>query len=189
MPAVGGAISRVRPEGRVRGPVGGTGLGQTGAIGGVSEPGEHRRRIAAVREEMRFEIGVFHDRVNGLISAEAFLLISFTMALTYAGPGSGAGLFWISPTLAVIGLTLAVLAWPGILASHKIIEWNVVFLDVVNAAHAASAIDWRPSVFADGDRRTQADHRRGLLFARFVPLIFVVAWAVLGGLVLVSRRT
>ena len=151
---------------------------------------EHRKKIAAIREEMRLELGVFHDRVNALISAEAFLLISFTMALTYAGPSFGPSLFWISPTLSVIGFTLAALAWPGVLTSYKIIvEWNILFVDSLNAAHAASAIDWRPSVFADGDKRTHADHRRGLLFARFVPLIFMMAWVVLASLVLVSRRT
>jgi len=47
-------------------------------------PDEHVRRLAFIREEMRFEIGVFHDRINALISAEAFLLISFTMALVYS---------------------------------------------------------------------------------------------------------
>ena len=151
---------------------------------------DHRKKIAAIREEMRLEIGVFHDRVNALISAEAFLLISFTMALAYADPRFGASLFWISPTLAVIGFILAALAWPGILTSYKIIvEWNVVFVEVLNAGHAASVIEWRPSVFADGDRRTQADHRRSLLFARLVPVIFMVAWVVLAALVLAAHRT
>ncbi len=139
---------------------------------------------------MRFEIGVFHDRVNALISAEAFLLISFTMALTYAGPGSGTSLFWISPALSVIGFTLAALAWPGVLTSYKIIvEWNILFVDVLNAAHAASTIAWRPSVFVDGERRIHADHRRGMLFSRFVPVIFMVAWVVLACLVLATHRT
>lgn len=157
----------------------------------MSDLGEdHRRRIATIREEMRFEIGVFHDRVNALISAEAFLLISFTMALAYAGTGTAPRLFWIGPTLAVVGFTLAALAWPGVLVSYRIIvEWNVLFVDVLNAAHAASTIDWRPSVFVLGDRRIHADHRRGMLFSRFVPGIFMAAWVVLAILVLASHRT
>lgn len=151
---------------------------------------DHRRKIAAIREEMRFEIGVFHDRVNALISAEAFLLISFTMSLAYAGAGSGTGLFWISPTLAVIGFTLAALAWPGVLTSYRIIvEWNVLLVDVLNTAHAASTVDWRPSVFVVGEKRIQADHRRGMLFSRLVPVIFMLAWVVLAGVVFASGHT
>ena len=46
---------------------------------------------------------------------------------------------------------------------------------------------WRPSVFTDGDRRIQAHHRRSMLFARFVPAVFMVAWVALGALVLLSR--
>ena len=33
------------------------------------------RRLAFLREETRFEIGLLHDRINALISAEAFLTI------------------------------------------------------------------------------------------------------------------
>ena len=112
------------------------------------------------------------------------------MALTYAGTGPGTRLFWISPALSIIGFTLAALAWPGVLTSYRIIvEWNVLFVDVLNAAHAAATIAWRPSVFVDGDRRIHADHRRGMLFSRFVPVIFMVAWVVLAGLVLTSHQS
>ena len=149
---------------------------------------DHLARVASIREEMRFEIGVFHDRINALISAEAFLLISFTMALAYAGRGAGTSFFWISPTLSAVGFTLAALAWPGVATSYRIIvEWNVLFVDVLNAAHAASALKWRPSVFVDGDKRIHADHRRSMLFSRFVPAIFMVAWIVLAGIVLAAR--
>ncbi len=155
----------------------------------AAENDDHQARIAVIRDEMRFEIGVFHERINALISAEAFLLISFTMALAYAGPGSGAALRWISPTLAAVGFTLAALAWPGVATSYKIIvEWNILFVDILNAAHAATTIEWRPSVFVDGDRRIHAAHRRGMLFSRFVPLIFMVAWVVLAGLALASHK-
>ncbi len=149
---------------------------------------DHLRRISAIREEMRFETGVFHDRINALISAEAFLLISFTMALAYAGHGAGTPFSWISPTLSVIGFALAVLAWPGVTTSYKIVvEWNVLFVDVLHEAHAASTVQWRPSVFVDGGKPTHADHRRSLLFSRFVPAIFMVAWLVLACIVLAAR--
>ena len=149
---------------------------------------DHLKRISAIRDEMRFEIGVFHDRINALISAEAFLLISFTMALTYAGQGAATPFFWISPTLAIVGFALAALAWPGVATSYRIIvEWNVLFVDVLNEAHAASTVGWRPSVFVHGDKRTQADHRRSMLFSRFVPAIFMLAWVILACIVLAAR--
>ena len=76
---------------------------------------------------MRFEIGVFHDRINALISAEAFLLISFTVALTYDSHGVHSIFFWISPILSTVGFALAALAWPGVATSFKIIvELNVL---------------------------------------------------------------
>ncbi len=109
------------------------------------------------------------------------------MALAYASPGPGGKFFWITAVLPAIGFTLAALAWPGVITSYKIIvEWNVLFVDVLNAAHAASTLHWRPSVFVDGDRRIQADHRRGMLFSRYVPVIFMIAWVLLAGIVLSS---
>ena len=136
---------------------------------------------------MRFETSVFHDRVNVLISAEAFLLISFTMALNYASAGLTGKFFWIAPALSIIGFTLAALAWPGVSTSYKIIvEWNLLFVDVLNEAHAISTFRWRPSVFMESDRRIQLDHRRGMLFSRYVPIIFMIAWVVLAGVVLTS---
>jgi len=148
---------------------------------------EQMKRVSAIREEMRFEISVFHDRINALISAEAFLLISFTMALSYANAGPAGKFFWITPALSVIGFTLAVLAWPGVNTSYKIIvEWNLLFVDVLNEAHASSTLKWRPSVFVQGDRRIQLDHRRSMLFSRYAPVIFIIAWVVLAGVVLTS---
>ncbi len=154
----------------------------------MSEIGDdHLKRLSTIREEMRFEIGVFHDRVNALISAEAFLLISFTMSLAYAGASPMAKFYWITPALSVIGFTLAVLAWPGLNTGYRIIvEWNILFMDALNEAHASSTLKWRPSVFVDGDRRIHAAHRRGMLFSRYMPVVFMIAWIILAGIVLTS---
>lgn len=131
---------------------------------------------------------MFHDRINALISAEAFLLISFTMALTYAGHSAHTPFFWISPTLSAVGFALAALAWPGVATSYRIIvEWNILFVEVINEAQEASSVRWRPSLFLHGDKRTNADHRRSMLFSRFVPPIFMVAWVILTCIVLASR--
>lgn len=150
-------------------------------------PEEHVRRLAFIREEMRFEISVLHDRINALISAEAFLLISFTMALAYSNAHWSDKFFLVAPMLSVIGFTLAVLAWPGVNTSFKIIvEWNILLVQVLNEARAVSDFMWRPSLFAGGDRRTHDDHRNGMLFARAVPVVFAVAWAILAVVVLIA---
>ena len=148
-------------------------------------PEEHVRRLAFVRDEMRFEIGILHDRINALISAEAFLLISFTMSLVYATAHWQDKFFFIPPTLSAIGFMLAILAWPGVKTSYTIIvEWNIILVQVLNEAHAASNFMWPSSLFVTGERRVQADHRNSMLFARSVPLVFAVAWALLAAVVL-----
>ena len=72
------------------------------------------RRLTFIREETRFELGVMHDRINTLISAEAFLTIAFTMAMGNAGGHAGPVFKMLAPLLSLIGLILAGLAWPGI---------------------------------------------------------------------------
>ena len=157
-------------------------------MNGMSDPTEATiRPISFIRDEMRFEVGVLHERINALISAEAFLLISFTMSLAYANGRWSDKFFFIAPMLSVIGFALAVLAWPGVNTGYKIIvEWNIVLVRALNEAHAVSDLVWRPSVFAYGDHRTQSDHRAGLLFARSVPLVFAFAWMILAAIVLVA---
>ena len=105
-------------------------------------PDDHLKRLPGIREEMRFEITLCHDHVNALISAEAFILISFTRSSGYANAGLAGKFFWITPTLSVVGFTLAVLAWPGLDTICKIIvEWNVMFVDALNEAHTLSTLE------------------------------------------------
>lgn len=148
---------------------------------------EYILRLSFIREEMRFEIGILHDRINALISTEAFLLISFTMALVYSNARWSDKFFLVSPMLSLIGFLLAVLAWPGVNTSYRIVvEWNILLIATLNEAHGLPDFMWRPSVFQDGDSRTQADHRNGLLFARLVPIVFAIAWTILTGIVLTA---
>ena len=149
-------------------------------------PEQAVRRISFVRDEMRFQIGILHDRINSLISFEAFLSISFTMSLAYVHANDKT--YLISFVLASLGFILAVVAWPGIKSSYDIIvEWNLLLISILNEARTSSNLLWRPSVFVHGDLRTQADHRKGLLFALLVPIVFCVAWSVLAGVVVTIR--
>ncbi len=153
------------------------------AQGGETESSS--QRVLAIREEMKFEIGILHDRINSLVSAEAFLIISFTMSLAYSNDRWSSRFFWIAPLLASVGFLLAVLAWPGISRSYEIIvEWNVLLIEALNEARQDPRFVWRPSVPRAGDARTQDYHRRGMLFSRLVPVVFGAAWVLLAAIVL-----
>lgn len=149
------------------------------------EPDFHAKQVLAIREEMKFEIGILHDRVNALVSAEAFLIISFTMSLAYAGDRWSGRFFWVAPLLALVGFLLAVLAWPGVSRGFAtVVEWNMLLIEVLPEARKDPRVVWIRSVDVAGAARTQDHHRRGLLFARFVPAVFAVAWVILATIIL-----
>ncbi len=83
------------------------------------------QQLTFIRDEIRFEIGLLHDRVNALLAAEAFLTIAYTAAMSN-GTSWGATFSRIAaPILSVLGLSLALLAWPGVNATVKIVlEWT-----------------------------------------------------------------
>ena len=139
------------------------------------------RRLEFIREETRFEIGLLHDRINALISAEAFLTISFTMAMNSTSTGWGPTLSTVvAPMLSLVGLLLAALAWPGVDASFRIIvEWNSRQQQFMRENPELTEAMWRPGVLNRGDRHADPDQRRTMLFARAVPAVFGIVWAAL----------
>jgi len=139
------------------------------------------RRLAFIREETRFEIGLLHDRINALISAEAFLTIAFTMAMSNTNAHWGSTFSTlVPPILSLVGLVLAVLAWPGVDASFKIIvEWNVRQRELLQDKPLLTDSMWRLDVLGRGNQRADPDQRSTMLFARAVPAVFTVAWSVL----------
>lgn len=66
-----------------------------------------------MRQETRFEIGLLHDRVNALVTAEAFLTIAYTAAMSNGAPWGATFSMVASPVLSVLGLALALLACHG----------------------------------------------------------------------------
>ncbi len=142
---------------------------------------DYIRRLTFLREETRFEIGLLHDRVNALISAEAFLTIAFTMAMSSSNNRWGS-IFsvLVPPILSLLGFILAVLAWPGVVASYKIIvEWNVRQLALMQAEPGLTGIMWRRDANGSGSERAAPDRGLSMLFARAVPAVFAAAWAIL----------
>ncbi len=145
------------------------------------------RRLIFIREETRFEVGLLHDRINALIGAEAFLTIAFTMALGAPRQPTGIAIATvIPPILSIVGLTLAIIAWPGIEATFKIIlAWDARQLELFHANDRLVETMWR----RDLSGRAARQHLT-MLFARAGPLVFGVAWAILTcvALVLPLRR-
>jgi hypothetical protein len=144
-------------------------------------PVDDVRRLAFIREETRFEIGLLHDRINALISAEAFLTIAFTMAMSNSNAHWGTTFtILVPPILSVVGLILAGLAWPGVDASFKIIlEWNARQVHLMQENAHLTDVMWRLDVLGRGNHRADPDQRNTMLFARAVPAVFGIAWAVL----------
>ena len=145
----------------------------------------YAKRIVAIREEMKFEISVLHDRINALVSAEAFLIISFTMSLAYSNDRWSSRFFLVAPVLALIGFLLAVLAWPGVKRGVEIVvEWNELLIKALSEARKDPYFVWRPSVDVIGAIKTQDRHRKGMMFTRLVPAVFASAWVILAIIVL-----
>lgn len=79
------------------------------------------QQLAFIRDETRFEIGLLHERVNTLVAAEAFLTIAYTTAMGNTASWGVTFSAVVAPTLSVLGLLLALLAWPGIYATVRIV--------------------------------------------------------------------
>lgn len=142
--------------------------------------------LLVMRDETRFEISLLHDRVNALMTAEAFLTIAYTAAMSN-GTEWGARFSAIaSPILAVLGLVLALLAWPGVHATVAIVlTWTRRQAELLEEHPALSATVQGRVVRGRGDRRAPADQRRSMLFFRSVPGLFALVWAALTVLALV----
>lgn len=134
-------------------------------------------RLVTVRDEIRFELGLLHERVNALLAAEAFLTIAYTAAMSNGAAWGRPFATVAAPVLAVLGLLLAVLALPGVLATARIVLTQSALQQQLVESLAGSAPRVRPS---GGDQdRALRDQRRSLLFFRAVPLLFAVVWMVL----------
>jgi hypothetical protein len=139
------------------------------------------RRLSFIREETRFEIGLLHDRVNALIGAEAFLTIAFATAMgntnEFWGPLFA---FLVAPTLSLTGLILAILAWPGIYASlHIIEEWQQRQDEVMQSDVLVAEAMWRRAAAVTEGQPPIPTRQHSMIFARAVPAVFGVAWAIL----------
>lgn len=146
-------------------------------------------QLAFIRQETRFEIGLLHERVNALVAAEAFLTIAFTAAMSNGTAWGARFAAVVSPVLSVLGLLLALLAWPGVKATADLITtWNARQLDVLERHPALSATIWGLAVRGPDDRRAGPAQWRSMLFFRAVPGLFALVWITLTVIALVIRH-
>lgn len=144
--------------------------------------------LAQIREETRFELDLLHGRVNALVGAEAFLTIAYTAAMSNGAKWGGTFSALVSPILSVLGLLLALLAWPGVFATVKVIlAWTDLGLAVLAADPSLSKTVWGRGVHSRG-ARTKADQRGSLLFFRAAPGLFVLVWSALTVIAVILPR-
>jgi len=146
-------------------------------------------RVALIRVEVRFELGLIYDRVNTLVAAEAFLTIAYTTAMSNTTPwGSTFGAV-VAPILAVLGLLLALLAWPGVASTARLVlDWTEEQVELLEQQSAlTSGVMVLPRQGTDRRRVTSMQQRNMLLF-RAVPGLFALVWTALTVVALVLPR-
>ena len=153
---------------------------------GLGAPGppapDAARQVETILTETGFEIRLLHERVNALLSAEAFLTIAYTAAMSAQGTWARV----VAPLLAVLGLVLAAVAWPGIRTTGRLVRTWTSRLGAVLAQHPGARPGWDAD-WEDQSRR-EADQRRSSWFFLTVPAAFALVWVVLLVVALVVPR-
>ena len=132
-----------------------------------------RELVETILAEARFEVGLLHERVNALLAAEAFLTIAYTAAMA----SDGTWALVVAPVLAVLGLALAAMSWPGVRATAHLVHLWTARLGAVLAEHPDARRGWAPEW--EDRRRREADQRRSAWFFQAVPVTFALVWVVL----------
>ncbi len=159
------------------------------APGDPLEPPGGAEQLAFIREETRSEIALLHERVNALVGAEAFLTIAFTTAMGNTAPDGPRFAAVVGPLLAVLGLLLALLAWPGIESTVRTVRtWTARRTDLLRREPSLAVTVWGMAAEGRGEPRSDPDRWRSMLFFRAAPGLFVVVWAVLGAFAVLHTR-
>lgn len=153
------------------------------------EPQSPEQELAFMRDEIRFELGLLHERVNALVTAEAFLTIAYTAAMSNSTPWGAAFSELVGPILSGLGLVLAVLVWPAVNRTIKIIlAWSARRTALLGRHPELRVQHWKPDAHGSAERRASSDNWRSMLFFRAVPGLFVLVWAALTVVAVTIRR-
>lgn len=154
--------------------------------GGGTDSLDGADRLAFIRSELRFELGLLHDRVNALVAAEAFLTIAYTAAMSNGSAWGPRFSAVVAPILAVLGLLLALLAWPGVATTVVIVlDWTAEQTELLQRDTALASGVSGPSRGRPGPGRGHRPQWRSMLFFRWVPGLFAVVWVALAAVAIV----
>lgn len=133
------------------------------------------------RSEIQFQSSLLSGRLNAFISSQSFLIIAYAMTTSsLIGQWKTPFTLLFPPFLALLGLTLALQAWPGIRAAYVVLgEWERRQDEILAISHELRTYDLHAS-----ERSPESQHpgsawkhfRQGALFPRYAPWLFGISW-------------
>jgi hypothetical protein len=153
-------------------------------------PGANLELLQFYRSEIKFESDMLSSRLNAFISSQAFLVIAYASSMgSLVHDWRNPVILVLPPSLALLGLVLALQSLPGIRAANAVIqEWHLRQRELLSRAEELHEYRKALSPTAE-DRGTGAAVRdwfkQGTVFAKHAPWIFTVAWCHFGVLPLV----
>ncbi|MCG7600099.1 hypothetical protein MHM84_09890 [Halomonas sp. McH1-25] len=133
------------------------------------------------RSEIQFQSSLLAGRLNAFISSQSFLVIAYAMtASSLIGQWQAPFTLLFPPFLALLGLTLALQAWPGIKAAYVVLgEWEQRQDELLAVSRELKKYDLHAA-----ERSPESQHsgiawkhfRQGALFPRYAPWLFSTAW-------------
>ncbi len=155
-------------------------------------PGKPLELLAFYRSEIKFESELLSNRLNAFIASQSFLVIAYASALSASSRDwHGPLVLVLPPSLALLGLVLALQAWPGISAAHAVIQqWHERQHELLSRAQDLS--EYREAIAAalgqSGPGPARRDRfKQGTEFATRAPWIFAAAWCHFGLIPLVMH--
>jgi len=142
-------------------------------------------KLKFYRAEIKDEFALLSNRVSAYISAQAFLIIAYTSAMGNQNPQWGHEFRVVFPPfLATLGIVTSFQAWLGIrAASDTIALWRIKQNQLLAANPALEDYHVeRPFITRRNGKLVDITHERSLVFARWSPLTFTIAWLVFGAL-------
>lgn len=131
------------------------------------------------RAEIRFESDMLSSRLNAFISSQSFLVIGYASSMS-ASLDRWHNVFSLvfPPSLALLGLALALYAWPGIEAAYKVIgRWHDKQDELLSRNPGLGDHRLAPAGASAKDRL-----KRGTMFAKYAPKVFAAAWLCFGAM-------
>jgi hypothetical protein len=140
-------------------------------------------KLRFYREEIKHEFNLLSNRVSAYITSQSFLVTGFALSLGNLNPQWGELFRQVfPPMLVLLGLASSILVRPGIQGACDTIGlWHIKQDSLFeNDPRMQEYRVLRCVVPCGQSDPVDLIHRRSLLFARWAPLLFAIAWSVFG---------